>query len=315
MILLNNISQSDAVRIFADYCSQSSTPEDIFDFDGEIPRARLKYCPLMVYYAEYFYNALVEITTENEVHSKSSLGYDTTQYRNNIRQSDSGFFSSMYEDYSDTRYSDTTIVQKYMDRSTGDGNFAVFASTGQIDTVDEKLWPSEDLDSSLLIPDEDNCKIRSNPLVSQAVDFCLENLDTSDAEPPYEKIEYVINRDINNALRNRYSKCNFEIKDIDYTLDSDSQNVSLLLFPYYEFSFTYNRLPYFVYIAAHNQAEASTGLFGGSKDVVTGNLPSCEKMPGGLFSKISNKRKIKLKKKEEKINFLNTIGNNISFTA
>lgn len=171
------------------------------------------------------------------------------------------------------------------------------------------------MDASLLIDDIDDFQIRKDVLLSQAVDLCVENTDIDNAEPPYEKIDYIIRRDINNALKNKYSKCNFEIKNVDYDLIDDSQTINLVYFPYYEFSFTYNRIPYFVNIAAHTQAEKSMGFFGGTKDVVNGNLPAFVKMPGSIFSKISDRKKRKVRKREGKDVFLNITSKNINFTA
>ncbi|MGN0468528.1 MAG: hypothetical protein ACI4GY_07385 [Acutalibacteraceae bacterium] len=315
MFLPISVSYENAIEAFANYCSKSSTPEDIFNFDGCIPEARLKYSPILTYYAEYSYTALVEITTETQVHSKSALAPDSTSYRENRRNSNSGFFAQMYEDFADTRYTDSTVKQKDMDRSSGKDCFLVFGSTGQLDSVDEKLWPSEKIDQSCIIDDILDYRIRSNPICAKAVDNCIAIANIDNAQLPEAKIDYIIRSDINETLRNRYKNSSFEIVDFNYEIDSSTLNTNLLCFPYYEFSFSYNSIPYIVRVAAHCQAEGSTGLFGSNKDVVTGNLPVFEKMPGGIFSKLSAKRSRSVGKKSGKEHFLSTISKSMVLTA
>lgn len=320
MFLLNNISESDAVRIFANYCSKNSTPADIFNFDGQLPRARIKYCPLIVYIADYEYSALVEITTETQIHSKSQLGYDSTAYKNNIKNSSSGFFESMYEDYADTRYTDSTVKQQFMDRANGTDRFVVIGNIPGF-SVDEALYPTENLDSSLIIDDDTDYRLRQNPVVFEALSNAMENLSVISSnpnfqlDPPVNKIDYVVRNDIDSTLRKRYENCSFTIKDVDFTINQDSLQMQILYFPYYEFTFTYNRIPYTVNVAAHNQAEGSTGFFGGAKDVVVGHLPEFESVSGGLFKKLSARKDRNAQKKEDRDTFINSVSKMIVFTS
>lgn len=315
MFIPVTVPLENAVRAFADYCAKSSTPEDIFDFDGQIVSATLKYCPLLTYYAEYRYTALVSITTENQVHSSSSLGHDTSAYRNNQKNCDRGFIASLYEDFSDTRYTDTTVTQKHMDRCSGKDCFLVFGSAGSDSSVEEALWPSENMDSSCIIHDKLDYQIQSVPLYARAIDICLASVDIDNAQVPEAKMDYAIRQDIQNNLRNRYSNYPFEIVNYDFEIDDDTRNLNLLCFPYYEFSFTYLSAPYTVRVAAHKQAEGSTGLFGSEKNVVAGNLPVFEKMPGGIFSKISARRSRSVGKKNGKEQFLNVTSKSIVLTV
>lgn len=312
MVILNNISESEAIRAFASYCSQNSTPADIFNFDGKVPEARLKFDAVVAYFSDYNYSALIEITTESNVTSKSSLGNNTTEYRNNLENSDRGFFSRMYEDFSDTRYTESKIENRFMDRISGNGFFVVLGSTGQIGTVDEKLWPSANLDTDLLLEEADY-RVQGNLHIKEAVNLRLYYINIDNAEPPYKQMEYVIEQQIHNDLKDKYSNCHYEVKHIDYQLAEDEISFKVILFPYYEFTFFYNSIPYKVQVAAHNQAEASTGFFGGSKDVVIGQLPSFEKMPGSIFSKIKERKNRNDEKKRDKENFLNTTAKNIVF--
>lgn len=314
MVLLNTVSTDEAIKAFADYCSQNSTPEDIFNFDGNLPQAKLKFCPLLAYYAEYSYTALVEITTETEYNSQSSLAPNSSQYRYNQRNTDSGFFSSMYEDYSDTRYTQSVIKQKNIDRSYGESNCVVFDSASMMCPVSSKLWPSESIDTSLFIEDINSYEIRTNELLSQAIDLCVSTFETKEAEFPAAKASCFINRDIDSIIRNKYIKCNFEIIDIDYQINENSLCITPFFFPFYEFTFTYNGLPYCIKIAAHTESENSTGFLGGKKAVVEGNLPSFEKMPGSIFKKISDRRNRKNVKKTQKDFFLNNTAKRIVFT-
>lgn len=314
MLLLPEVTQREAIDIFAKYCSQNSTPADIFNFDGNIPVAKLKYCPLLTYYADYNYTALVEITTQSEYNSTSSLGADTTAYRDNKRNTSSGFFESMYEDYGDTRYTNTQVTNKFMDRTNGTGCFIVFGSSGS-DYTDEKLWPDESIDVGILIKDISDFRVRNNELVARAIDKCVDNLNTDASEPPTGKIDVAVNRNIEYDLKSRYEKCSYSVKDTQYEIIESSCSMGLFFFPYYEFTFTYNGVPYTVNIAAHNQASDSTGIFGGVKSVVTGDLPVFIKQPGGIITKLKARKERKNEKAENKDSFMSNIAPKIIFTT
>lgn len=307
MYLLSNISKEEAINAFAEYCSQSSTPADIFNFDGDIPTIKIKYSPLMTYYAKYNYSALVEITTESQYHTTSSLEYNTSQYKSNIKNSNSGFFESMYEDYADTRYDDTTVKNVYMDRTNGVGDFVVFGAAGTFGTVEECLWPDESVDSSMIVDDLKDYRISGNEDLFAAAIKATSCLNTDNSPVPENKMEYFINNNIENDIKKRYENCSYEIKTAEYALINASISIDVLFFPYYEIEFYHNGILYTIQIAAHNQAKKSTGFFGQAKNVVTGNLPSFIKQPTGLFGKIKNYKDRKDQKKSDKDNFLNNI--------
>lgn len=313
MFLLSSVSKDRAIEAFANFCTKNSAPADIFNFDGSLPRMRLKYYPLVAYATEYRYSALVEITSEDKIHSQSSLGNDTSQYRRNQRTSDSGFLSSLYEDYSDTRYTDTTVEHKYMDRAEGNDAVVSFSSTGQDETVSSDLWPSENVDISLFVK-VDDYRICSDSLLSAAVKSAIDNTNLDNFEIPYGKIDAMIKSRIESILERRYSNCRYCVKDIDYEINKDTQNFQLIYFPYYEFSFLYNGIPYYVYVAAHSQAEGSTGIFGGSKDVVVGDLPRFERESSGIFGMIKERKSRNTQKKLDRDNFVNVASKNIIVT-
>lgn len=311
MIVKKTISNDDALRIFADYCSQNSTPDDIFAFDGEIPCARLKCCQLLAYCGEYDYSALVKIVNEDKIHSSSSFDSNTTTYKNNM---ESANWTDLYEDFGDTRNTVTTVERTEMDRFNSKGNYVALASTGKMDTVDEELWPKDNLDASYTVDDDDACLISDN-LLFTAVNSCLLSSDTSNSVVPNDKIDYIIRNEIDSSLSERYNNLQHEVMDIDYSINNDSKFVISLLFPYYEIIFKYDNLEYKVQIAAHNQAMASTGFFGGQKDVVIGELPKFSKVSGGIIAKLSARKNRKESKKESKLQFLNNTANKIMFTA
>lgn len=314
MLLMPEVSPQEAIEIFVKYCAKNSTPADIFNFDGFIPTAKLKYSPLMTYYADYNYTALVEITTQSEYNTTSSLGGNTTAYRENKRNTTSGFFESMYEDYADTRYTNTQATNKYMDRTNGTGCFLVFGSSGS-DCIEEKLWPAENIDVSILIRDINDSRVQNNPLVALAVDNCISTLNTDFFNPPASKIEYVIKSNIQYDLENRYQKCSYTIKDYQYDIIESSWTKGVFFVPYYEISYMYNGVAYSVKIAAHNHANDSTGFFGGTKGVVVGDLPVFTKQSGGLLTKLKARKERKNEKEEGKEFFMREIAPKIIFTA
>ena len=309
--MLPEVSKEEALTAFANYCSQNNTPSDIFAFDGLVPTIQLRYSPILGVLSDFNYTALVQITTENEYHTTSQLGANTTAARNNAKNPSGGFFESMYEDRYDTRYETTKATNTYMDRSNGTGWVFAFTGSGNsVDTVEEKLWPDESIDKEFLLEPGDY-RVITNDTVQSAVSKCISGIDFDNAQMPQEKITTSVSEYIEKDLKSRYSKCNYQLIDSQFELVEDSISTTPLLFPYYEISFIYKGVAYHVRVCAHNQARASTGIFGGKKEIAVGDLPAFIKEPGGLITKMKAHKERKNAKQEGKEKFLREIADYI----